>query len=669
MPAFVPWPSSPMRLSERQFNLLGATALMAVATHLSRLPLWLTAFLLLLAPWRMWSRARSDKPISAWFRVPMVFALVAAIVVHYGNLFGREPGSALACGLLMLKLLESEKIRDARAAIGFAAFVLMSALLFTQTMGFTLMLCLSLVFLLAALTALQPAPVRSRNPILGELRTGATLLGLGLPLAIAAFLFVPRLSSPLWGAPGGFADARTGLSDSMSPGSMTDLLVDDSPALRIHFDGAVPENAARYFRALVLWDFDGTTWNRDDQRPQQTLESVESLGEEISYEVTLEPTNRPWLAALDVPLQTPERARMTNDRSLFARNSIDQIRQYRVRSALDYRLSASISPRDRRRALRLPPGFNPRTLALAQEWRAEGKADSAIVKSALDLFSASFTYTLSPPLLGRNSVDDFLFETQAGFCEHYSSAFVVLMRAAGIPARVVTGYQGGWWNALGDYLLVRQSDAHAWSEIWLQERGWVRVDPTAAVNPVRVEAGAAAANSEQNWSVKSWWLGMRNQLDVINRMWAQTIVQFNALRQQNLLTPFGITRAEQKDLLLALVCVVGSFLVLATFWVLRTVKVRKGDTLDAAWRMLRQRMVNRGLPVAEHEGPLDYLNRIRSSIEDGPARQQLDELVRRYIELRYASAAPEQSDVQGLARRIREFKPPVVVQGMRIPAG
>jgi protein-glutamine gamma-glutamyltransferase len=658
-----------MRLSERQFNLLGATAMMAVATHLSRLPLWLSAFLVLVAPWRMWSRARSGKAISAWIRVPMVFALVAAIVVHYGNLFGREPGSALACGLLMLKLLESEKIRDARAAIGFAAFVLMSALLFTQSMGFTLALCVSLVVLLAALTALQPAPIRSRNPILGELRTGAILLGLGLPLAIAAFLFVPRLSSPLWGAPGGFEDARTGLSDSMSPGSMTDLLVDDSPALRVHFDGAVPENAARYFRALVLWDFDGRTWNRDDQRPQQTLEAVESTGAEVSYEVTLEPTNRPWLAALDVPLDTPERSRMTNDRSLFARNSIDQIRQYRVRSTLDYRLAASITPQDRRRALRLPKDFNPRTLALARKWREEGRADGAIVTSALDLFSASFTYTLSPPLLGRNSVDDFLFETQAGFCEHYSSAFVVLMRAAGIPARVVTGYQGGWWNALGDYLLVRQSDAHAWSEVWLQGRGWVRVDPTAAVNPVRVETGEAAANSEQNWSVGSLWLGVRNQLDVINRMWTQTIVQFNALRQQSLLTPFGVSRAEQNDLLLVLVCVVGVLLLLATFWVLRTANVRKGDALDAAWRMLRRRMVDRGLPMHEYEGPLDYLKRIRSSIQDGPARQQLDDLVRLYVELRYARPEPEEADVQGLLRRIREFKPPAVVQGTRIPAG
>jgi protein-glutamine gamma-glutamyltransferase len=659
-----------MRLSNRQFNLLGATALMAVATHLSRLPLWLSAFLLLVAPWRMWSRARSDKAISAWFRVPMVFALVAAIVVHYGNLFGREPGSALACGLLMLKLLESEKIRDARAAIGFAAFVLMSALLFTQTMAFTLALCISLIPLLAALMALQPAPISTGNRLIVELRSGAMLLGLGLPLAIAAFLFVPRLSSPMWGSPGGLADSRTGLSDSMSPGSMTDLLIDDSPAMRVHFDGAVPPNAERYFRALVLWDFDGTTWNRVEQRPQQSSEVVESTGDELSYEVTLEPTSRPWLAALDVPLDTPERSRMSNDRTLYARNSIDQLRQYRVRSALDYRLAASIAPRDRRRALRLPDGFNPKTTSLALKWRAEGKDDSAVVKSALDLFNASFTYTLSPPLLGRDSVDDFLFDTQAGFCEHYSAAFVVLMRSAGIPARVVTGYQGGWWNALGEYLLVRQSDAHAWSEVWLQGRGWVRVDPTASVNPVRVEAGAAAANSGSAWSVGSWWLGMRNQLDVINRMWTQTIVQFSALRQKNLLTSFGISRAEQRDLLLVLIGVVGTVLVLATFWVLRTGEIRKGDTLDAAWRMLRRRMARSGLPMhGESEGPLDYLKRIRLSIRDGPARRQLDELIRHYVELRYARREPVEADVQDLTRKIREFRPPPAVHDTRIPAG
>ncbi len=654
-----------MRLDDRQFNLLAASALIAVAPHLLRLPLWLSLTLVVIAPWRMWSRKRTGKPISAWLRVPLVIVLVSAIIVFYDNIFGREPGSALACGLLSLKLLESEKIRDARTALGFAAFVMMSALLFTQTMGFTLLVCLSLILLLAALNALQPAPLKLRHRLASELRTGAILLGFGLPLAIAAFLFVPRLSSPLWGSPDAFADARTGLSDHMSPGSMSELLVDDSPALRVNFDGEVPPNAARYFRALVLWDFDGSTWTREAWLAQQTLEAIEAASAETLYEITLEPTNRPWLVALDVPLEAPEHARMSRDRTLYARNRIDQLRQYRVRSVLRYRLAASIDPRDRERALRLPEGFNPNTLALARKWRSEGRDDSAVVKAALDLFNASFTYTLSPPLLGRNSVDDFLFDTRAGYCEHYSSAFVVLMRSAGIPARVVTGYQGGWWNALGNYLLVRQSDAHAWSEVWLDGRGWVRVDPTAAVNPARIEAGAMASSAGQNWYSGSWLLEMRNRLDVINNLWTRTIVQFNAMRQKNLLQPLGIGNAEQRDLLLALSILVATILIAATIWVMRSGPIQSGDTLDAAWRRLRRRLAGRGLPERPGEGPLDYLKRIKSNWGSDPGLPVLEELVRRYVELRYSRGLAGDADVQAFARRIREFKPPQAVKAHR----
>ncbi|MEP6882603.1 MAG: DUF3488 and transglutaminase-like domain-containing protein [Dokdonella sp.] len=654
-----------MRLSSYQFNLLAATALIALAAHVSRLPLWLSATLVLIVPWRVWSRSRSDKAIPAWIRVPMVFALVAAIFVHYGNIFGREPGSALACGLLVLKVLESEKIRDARAALSFAAFVLMSALLFDQGMGFTLLVCASLIALLAALVSLQPAPIKARRPLTRELRTGALLLAFGLPLALVAFLFVPRLSSPLWGAPGGFADARTGLSDTMSPGSMTQLLVDDTPALRVHFEGDVPPNAARYFRALVLWDFDGTTWTREGWRPQHTMETLESTGTETRYDITLEPTNRPWLVALDVPVTAPEQARMTFDRTLYAKNQIDQLRQYTVSSALNYQLAATIAPLDRRRALRLPEGFNPKTLALAQQWRTQGRDDNAIVQSALDLIHASFTYTLSPPLLGRNSVDDFLFNTQAGFCEHYSSAFVVLMRAAGIPARVVTGYQGGWFNALGDYLLVRQSDAHAWSEVWLEGRGWVRVDPTASVNPIRVESGAAAANGEQSWRPGSWLLDIRNRLDVVNRIWTQTIVQFNALRQKSLLTPIGITNAEQRDLLLVLSSVIATFLILSTLWVLRSGTLKDGDALDRVWCGFRRRMARRGFQEKRDEGPIDYLKRLKPCLPDAESRESLEALIQRYVELRYAQTDPDAVDIQAFARKIREFKLPRAVKDDR----
>jgi transglutaminase-like putative cysteine protease len=652
-----------MRLDNRQFNLLALSALAAMCAHLPTLPIWLGIPLILIAPLRMFSRARMAATVPAWLRLPLIVLLVAAIVVHYGNLFGREPGSALACGLLMLKLLESERRRDARAGASFAAFVLMSALLFSQSLGFTVLVCSALILVLASLNSLEPAPIERQRGFRNELRAAAMLVLIGLPLAVAAFLFVPRPGSPLWGSPGGSL-ARTGLDDSMAPGSMTDLLVDDSPALRVQFDGAVPPPAQRYFRAIVLWDFDGTTWTREARPERSAIEEVVVEAAPIDYSISLEPTDRPWLVAMDIPLSSTDGMRMSHDRSLSTRGRrINQLREYRARSALTYRLSPQIDARDRARALDLPEGFNPRTLELARQWRSEGRDDRTIIRDALAMFEAKFTYTLAAPLLGRNTVDEFLFDTQAGYCEHFSSSFVILMRAAGIPARVVTGYQGGWWSALGDYLLVRLSDAHAWSEVWLEGRGWVRIDPTAAVNPARVEREGGSISADGQWSVGNWLLDVRNRLDVINRVWTRTILEFNTFRQRNLLQPLGIERAKQGDLLLSLALAFVLFLLAGTLWVLYQGRRRNLDPLDEAWLRLARRIAGRHQPIGTAEGPMDFLQRSSAAIADPAVKRALERIVERYIGLRYAMAEPDPADVQAFRRSIREFRLPRGVTG------
>ncbi|MCW5569306.1 MAG: DUF3488 domain-containing transglutaminase family protein, partial [Dokdonella sp.] len=418
-----------MRLTERQFDFTSLSALAAVAAHLGHLPVWLGLAFVTIVPLRWYGRRRGAGIVPAWLRVPLVFVLVAAVVLQYGNIFGRDAGSALGCGLLTLKLLETDRLRDARAVLGFSAFVLMSALLFTQTLAFTALLCVVVVVLLASLNALEPAPTDPAHPWRERLRAGTLIAMLGLPLAAASFLFIPRLATPLWGAPGFDAEARTGLSDRMAPGSMTDLLIDDSPALRVTFDGAVPAPAERYFRAIVLWDFDGHAWTRDGAWGRVSTETVDIEGTPVAHEISLEPTDRPWLVALDVPLAGPDGVRMTSDRSLVSPMRGPPPRHYRVESATRYRLASSLTDFERRRALRLPADFNPRTHELAARWRAEGADDVAVMRKSLELFRDEFTYTLSAPLLGRDTVDDFLFSTKAGFCEHYSSAFVYLMRA------------------------------------------------------------------------------------------------------------------------------------------------------------------------------------------------------------------------------------------------
>ncbi len=642
------------RLDNRQFDWLSVTVAATLATHLGHLPIWLALALAVLIPVRAWTRRHDAPTVGAWIRLPLTSLLVVLVIMNFGNLFGREPGTVLGCGLLALKLLETERVRDARVALGFCAFVLMSALLFAQSLMFTVLICVVLVILLATLIGLQPAPLEPQRPLRAHLSLALVLLGASLPLAIAAFVLVPRLSSPLWGAPGRDSSARTGLNDRMAPGSMTDLLIDDSPAFRVDFDIGPPAPPQRYFRAIVLWDFDGTTWTRGYSHIRAQPEQVQrdAATQLIDYTITLEPTDQRWLPALDVPLTVPQAAHLAADRTLVANEPVAQPRQYRLQSAVEVTLAPTLSATERIRALTLPAGFDPKARALAKRWREEGNNDEAVVKAALALFHASFTYTLAPPLLGRNSIDDFLFDTQRGFCEHYSSSFVFLMRAAGIPARVVTGYQGGWWNAAARYLLVRQSDAHAWAEVWSEGHGWQRVDPTAAVSPARVELGAASANGSQTWAQTDWLRSLRNQLDVANRLWTMGIVRFDALRQKSVLTPFGIANANPSDLLYALAAVLGVVMLIATAWAMRRPRAtRPGDALDHAWARIGTRLADAGIMPLVHEGPLDLLRRTR--ITRPACAAAIEPLVERYVELRYGvnEAAPEQVDAFAAAAR------------------
>ena len=451
------------KLTPLQFTLTAASVFAAVLPHLSRLPPTFALLILGLLIGRVVQRGFGGARVPALLKLPLVLLVPVLVVVHYGNVFGREPGSALACTMLALKLIETEQRRDARAAIAFCCFVLMSALLFNSGMGFTLMLCAALALFLTTLLQLELRPLASTQPrewrrrLIGGLRISATSLVAAIPLTFCVFIFLPRLGSPLWGAPTDTAAARSGLGDSMDSSDLQELLIDDSPAFRVSFDGPLPERSKLYWRGPVLTHFDGKVWNRPHsvgEAPRR--DAVAQLGNVVDYEVTLEPSDRRWLLALDVPLGAPENAARGADMSLVAAKPVDQLLRYRASSALRYELGAQLGDRERAHDLAVPAGFNPRARALAAQWRNDFDDDGAIIRAALDLFHKDFFYSLSVPEAGRDAIDDFLFDTHKGFCQHYSSAFTFLMRSAGIPARVVTGYQGGYFNTLGNYLVVRQ---------------------------------------------------------------------------------------------------------------------------------------------------------------------------------------------------------------------
>jgi transglutaminase-like putative cysteine protease len=648
-----------MRLTRRQFDLTALTTLCASWLHAPHFPLWLNAAITLLIAVRwLQRRLRPEwgKP-PALLRLPLTLALPVAVWLQYGNIFGLDPGSVFAVGMLVLKLAESETARDARAVSTFAMFVLMAALLFEQDLLTTLYVGLGVVPLLLTLRALEydePAAPAS-VPALTRLRasTGAVLANLfaAVPLALLVFLFLPRLAAPLWAAQTA-PQGKTGLNDSMSPGNLGQLLLDDTPAFRVSFDTEVPPPAQRYWRGIVLWRYDGLRWSRAGGMPLDTTrQPLRLLSPEIGYEITQEPSQKRWLFALDMPTGNAIGAQRDEDYTLAAPRPIGKLTVYRLRSAPIYSLDGMDS-RQQQRGLRLPANVNPRAVALGRQWAQQYDDPKKIVQAALDLIRRDFRYTLTPPPLGRNAMDDFLFETKAGYCEHFSSAFAVLMRAAGVPTRVVLGYQGGYWSDVGGYMVVRQSDAHAWNEVWLPDRGWVRIDPTAAVRPDRVELGAGTTNARgSGWFGREWALAMRNRWDLVNRLWTQVVVQFDELTQRGLLRSVGIDQADWRQLGLAFAICMGLLAALGLWWAMHRDR-GGGDALDHAYDRLCARLAGRlGIARTPAEGPADYLRRVLQ--QQPQARAIVEPLFLRYMQLRYAQSSSEPVSVREFSRAVR----------------
>ena len=636
----------------RAYALLIISAAVTLALHAPHLPLWLPvpAALLLALCWKFRRRGRRF-PVLA--RYALVLALPLGVVASYGTIFGRLPGAALAVGLLTLKLTETETLRDARIVIATSAFVLMSALLFGQSLLQTALVCVALWPLLTAAMSLEPAAGPTRELMRGS----ASRLILALPIALVAFVLIPRLAAPLWGAPG-MQVARTGISARMTPGAIGQLLIDDRPAFRVGFRGPIPARPLRYFRAVVLWHFDGRSWTPG--HAALPLERLIIRDRPSRYTVTLDATRQTLLPALDVPVATAPGTLSTAARTLLAMRPVDHTLRYTLESATGYALSPQLVPAERRLGLQLPSDADPRARALAAQWRARYGTDArAIVAAALRMFHyGGFRYTLAPPPLGRQQVDDFLFRTRAGFCEHYASAFVFLMRAAGVPARVVAGYQGGYANRTAGYLLVRQSDAHAWAEVWIPGDGWMRVDPTAAVSPDRISLGATAAAQAAGapWFLSGWWIGFRNRIDVVNRLWDQAVVGFDALRQHALLTQFGLDPSRWQSVALALGGALGMALAVGLALALRE-PGKRGDALATGFQQLERRLTRAGCVRRPGEAPVAYLRRAASSLLP-PAATTLLTLAGRFAQLRYGGTQPPPPlAVRDWVRRARDFRP------------
>jgi transglutaminase-like putative cysteine protease len=597
------------------------------------------------------------RPWPVALRLTLLVTLMGYVMVSHGFSIGRDAGCAMLAALLALKPFETHRLRDARSLLGFSMFAPFAAFLQDQgplVLGLALPAAALLLLALALLAEQRPGSAAAR---VDRRRVGAVGLAvaMALPLAMAGFWLFPRLSSPIWGMPEN-ALGRSGLGDRMTPDEWVDLFGDDSPALRVRFDGPEPARKDLYWRGQVLWEFDGQTWSRGQTATPvtATASTLRPRAPPIRYEASMEPTDKRYLVVLDLPLEAPEGGRLLTDHTVQTDAPVSQLIKYTGVSSVGAREGSTLTPQESRLALSLPSGLNPRMRALAQTWRQEaGGDDAAVVRRALAWIDQDFSYSLDAPPSGRNAVDDFLFDTQVGFCQHFSSAFANLMRAAGIPSRVVLGYAGGYRNRFGEYWVVRKMDAHAWAEVWLPGEGWVRVDPTAAVRPERVlDTVEDLARNES--ILPSNFAPLLDLGDWARRNWNDMVLGFNAARQANLLRPLGIDRASGAQLSAAFA--VGAGLALGlTLWVLMRGRQKPRDPVHAAWLAFTRRLRRADLAKRPHEPPRSYGERLAGAIPGHAGR--LRSLSQRYANWRYAPAGLPPEDANRLAADLHAYRP------------
>ncbi len=643
--------STPARLAldHTAVPWLFAAALVTIAPHFLHQPVWLSAFAGLMLFWGGWLWWQNQRLPGRWLLALLVIAGCAGIFVEFRTLFGREAGVAMLVIFMAMKLLEVKSQRDAMVVVTLGYFLLLTHFFNSQSIPTGLWLLTALWMVTATLVRLHGGPASTRR---ATLRYAAVLGAQAIPFMLVLYILFPRIAGPLWGLPQDAHAGKTGLSETMAPGSISSLAQSSEIAFRVRFDADIPAKDKLYWRGPVMESFDGTTWRPFPGR--QAAERLELISSPISYETTLEAHNQRWLLALDAPGGLPAEIALNGTLTAASRQPISTRQRFRLSASLDYRFNTAEDPAVLRRNLALPAGQNPRTRQLANDWREGEQSPDAIIRKALALFAKEFFYTLRPPLLGENGVDDFLFQTKRGFCEHYAAAFVVLMRNAGIPARVVGGYQGGERNPVDGYLVVRQSDAHAWAEVWLEGRGWVRVDPTAAVSPSRIETGILDALPEGEplpalIQIRSEWLRtLRHRWEAVNNAWNQQVLGYDPQRQRELLSHLGLPDADWRSLATVLGIVCSLLLAGITAWTLY--QKPRHDPATRLWHKALRQLARRQVNYAPWETPLALAQRVQR--ERPELAEPFNHVVEAYLLARYGK---NNNDLQTLRTAIAQL--------------
>jgi transglutaminase-like putative cysteine protease len=659
----------PLARDKADTLLLLASSLLVLAPHAVHLPAWVSLLCAATLGWRAALTLLGRRMPSSLLLMPIAGAAMAGVLHTYHTLLGRDAGVAMLVLLVAFKTLEMHARRDLYVVVFLCLFLALTNFFYSQSIGTALVMLVSVAALLATLVSFQFTGVVP--PLRTRLLLGARMLAFAAPLAIALYIVFPRVQGPMWGMPSDAA-GHSGLSDKMAPGQMSHLAQSEDVAFRVKFAGAPPPQTDLYWRGPVLGTFDGTTWTRVAPRASGGLGrrqlALTVRGKPVRYQVTLEPSDTRWLFALEMPEQLPDISAnlsfVSSELEFTTAYPIEGRVRYDLSSYLSFNLQGAAHQEGLDAWLQLPDGLNPQARAAGERLRSEPDP-ARRAQAVLHQFRREpYVYTLDPPLLGADSVDEFLYRTRAGFCEHFSGAFVFLMRAAGVPARVVTGYQGGELNPVDGYVTVRQSDAHAWAEVWLGRRGWVRVDPTAAVAPERVRRGLAQAIPPRapfgieglgrlmglDGERDSLLARLRFTAGAINNGWNQWVLNYTPERQRGLLDSLQSALLDWRTGALVL-------LGCALLPVLRLMRKYHGrDPIDALYSALCKRLDELGLPRAPHEGPSAYAARIAGAGLEPRQAAAAAEFLGRYSAWRYARPRPDAALAATLKRLLLQLR-------------
>lgn len=640
--------------------------------HLLRVPLWVSVVAVVSALWRLLLYTGRGFYPSAVLKGLLVFVSAGAIVWEYGNLFSLDPIVALLVTTFALKLIEMKSRRDVLVVIFLAYFVAATHFLFEQGIATAIYVLLAGTLVTGAMIALHQTEDRPKPQL--AFGAAAKLIAQAIPLTIIMFIVFPRID-PLWSVPGLKSGGKTGPSDSMAPGDISSLAGSSKLSFRVEFEGRTPSADKLYWRGLVFSHFNGRRWRErgpDEPRnqPDEPFTSANvTRGEPYSYTVTQEANRQPWLYTLPIGRSVSNGVKQQADFTLRSTRALNQRFQYQVSSWLTQPIPESLDSSQKQKQLQLPDGFNPDSRQWAEKLRSETDSARQYVAAVLQHFNQQpYVYTIRPPELGRHSVDEFMFQSRRGFCEHYASSFVFLMRAAGVPARVVVGYQGGEVNPFENYLLVHEFDAHAWAEVWYEGSGWQRVDPTAAVAPERIESSINDVLADEvgtdtvlgrlnlhDLALARW---MRLRWDSVNYSWSKWVLNYDTELQMQVLEDW-LGKVDGWRIAMFVLLAGGGVMLLVALSLLQQKVAHKLHPVDKTYLQHTRLLKRLGLQREEGEGASSFALRVaEQKPELADAAQKIASL---YSRIRYDQAAGAQEGADNnlhaqLRETVAEFK-------------